>query len=42
MFLDDEELYILTGYRWHSKQVVTGLKESANIGWKLPPDMRRN
>lgn len=22
MFLDDEELYILTGYRWHSKQVA--------------------
>lgn len=21
MFLDDEELYILTGYRWHSKQI---------------------
>jgi hypothetical protein len=22
MFLDDEALYVLTGYRWHSKQVA--------------------
>lgn len=22
MFLDDEELFVLTGYRWHSKQVA--------------------